>query len=162
MGCVAADSSKLIAVSCPDISRQIYNKKICNTMTREPPTVIRYSISFKQKVVREIEEEGMTISEASRRYGIKGGQTIQNWLRKFGKNHLISKIVRIEMKGEKDRVKELEAELKRVKLALADATMKNDVLETVIKLASDHYQTDIKKNLGQQPSKAPMPKKDTQ
>jgi hypothetical protein len=40
--------------------------------------------------------------------------------------------------------------------------MKNDVLETVIKLASDHYQTDIKKNLGHQPSKTPMPKKDTQ
>ncbi|PVD52508.1 transposase, partial [Terrimonas sp.] len=98
-------------------------------MTRDVQTVIRYSISFKQKVVRELEEEGLTISEASRRYGIKGGQTIQNWLRKFGKNHLISKIVRIEMKGEKDRVKELESELKRVKLALADATMKNDMLE---------------------------------
>lgn len=124
--------------------------------------MIRYSISFKQKVVREIEEEGMTISEASRRYGIKGGQTIQNWLRKFGKNHLISKIVRVEMKGEKDRLKELEVELKRVKLALADATLKNDVLETIITLASDHYQTDIKKNLGQQPSKAIMHKKDTQ
>ena len=124
--------------------------------------MIRYSISFKQKVVRGLEEEGLTISEASRRYGIKGGQTIQNWLRKFGKNHLISKIVRIEMKGEKDRVKELESELKRVKLALADATMKNDMLETLITLASDHYQTDIKKNLGQQPSKAATTKKDTQ
>lgn len=124
--------------------------------------MIRYSISFKQKVVREIEEEGLSLSEASRRYGIKGGETIQNWLRKFGKNHLISKIVRVEMKGEKDRLKELEVELKRVKLALADATLKNDVLETIITLASDHYQTDIKKNLGQQPSKAIMHKKDTQ
>lgn len=131
-------------------------------MTREPRTVLRYSISFKQKVVSEIEEEGLNISEASHRYGIKGGQTIQNWLRKFGKNHLISKLVRVEMKGEKDRVKELEAELKRVKLALADATMKNNVLETIITLASDHYQTDIKKNLGQHPSKAIMPKKATQ
>lgn len=131
-------------------------------MTRESKTVIRYSISFKQKVVREIEEEGLSLSEASRRYGIKGGETIQNWLRKFGKNHLISKIVRVEMKGEKDRLKELEVELKRVKLALADATLKNDVLETIITLASDHYQTDIKKNLGQQPSKAIMHKKDTQ
>lgn len=130
-------------------------------MTRGEKTVIRYSISFKQKVVREIEEEGLSLSEAARRYGIKGGQTIQNWLRKFGKNHLISKIVRVEMKGEKDRVKELEAELKRVKLALADATLKNDVLETIITLASDHYQTDIKKNLGQHPSKTIMKQKDT-
>ena len=131
-------------------------------MTREPRTVLRYSISFKQKVVKEIEEEGLTISEAARRYGIKGGETVQNWIRKFGQNYLLSKIVRVEMKGEKDRVKELEAELKRVKLALADATLNNDVLETIITLASDHYQTDIKKNLGRQPSKAIMPKKDTQ
>ena len=130
-------------------------------MTREPRTVVRYSISFKQKVVKEIEEEGLNISEAARRYGIKGGETIQNWIRKFGQNHLLSKIVRVEMKGEKDRVKELETELKRVKLALADAAMKNDVLETIITLVNDHYQTDVKKNLGHQPFKAIMSKKGT-
>ena len=130
-------------------------------MTRERKTLIRYSISFKQKVVKEIEAEGLNISEVARRYDIKGGQTIQNWIRKFGQNHLLSKIVRVEMKGEKDRVKELEGELKRVKLALADATLKNDVLETIITMVNDHYQTDVKKNLGQQPSKAIMKQKDT-
>jgi transposase-like protein len=130
-------------------------------VTRERKTLIRYSISFKQKVVKEIESEGLNISEAARRYDIKGGQTIQNWIRKFGQNHLLSKIVRVEMKGEKDRVKELEGELKRVKLALADATLKNDVLETIITMVNDHYQTDVKKNLGPQPSKAIMKKKDT-
>jgi transposase-like protein len=130
-------------------------------MTRERKTLIRYSISFKQKVVKEIEAEGLNISEVARRYDIKGGQTIQNWIRKFGQNHLLSKIVRVEMKGEKDRVKELEGELKRVKLALADATLKNDVLETIITMVNDHYQTDVKKNLGLQPSKVIMKKKDT-
>jgi transposase-like protein len=130
-------------------------------VTRERKTLIRYSISFKQKVVKEIEAEGLNISEVARRYDIKGGQTIQNWIRKFGQNHLLSKIVRVEMKGEKDRVKELEGELKRVKLALADATLKNDVLETIITMVNDHYQTDVKKNLGLQPSKVIMKKKDT-
>jgi transposase-like protein len=130
-------------------------------VTRERKTLIRYSISFKQKVVKEIEAEGLNISEVARRYDIKGGQTIQNWIRKFGQNHLLSKIVRVEMKGEKDRVKELEGELKRVKLALADATLKNDVLETIIKMVNDHYQTYVKKNLGLQPSKVIMKKKDT-
>lgn len=130
-------------------------------MTRERKTLIRYSISFKQKVVKEIEAEGLNISEVARRYDIKGGQTIQNWIRRFGQNHLLSKIVRVEMKGEKDRVKELEGELKRVKLALADATLKNDVLETIITMVNDHYQTDVKKNLGLQPSKVIMKKKDT-
>ncbi len=78
-------------------------------MAKQQKITTRYSISFKLKVVNEIEEEGLRISEAARRYGIKGGSTIQNWVKQFGKNHLLNKIVRIEMKGEKDRIKELEA-----------------------------------------------------
>ncbi|MGN6491113.1 MAG: transposase [Agriterribacter sp.] len=129
-------------------------------MTTVPKEVIRYSISFKQKVVKEV-EEGLSISSAARLYGIKGGQTIQTWLRKFGKNHLLNKIVRVEMKGEKDRVKELEAEIKKLKIALADTTMHNHLLENIIDLASEHYGSDIKKNLGSQPSKKATGKKDT-
>lgn len=127
-------------------------------MTKEPRTITRYSISFKQKVVKEI-EEGLSISEAARRYEIKGGSTIQKWLVKFGKNHLLSKIVRVEMKGEKDRVKELEAEVKRLKIALADATMEKYALETLVDIVDEHYQTDVKKNLGPQLSKEVAKKK---
>lgn len=129
-------------------------------MANRQREVIRYSISFKQKVVREIEEEGLGMSEAARRYGIQGGATVQQWVRKFGKNHLLSKVIRVEMKGEKDRLKELEAELKRVKIALADATMKNDLLETIIEMTNEHYHTDVKKNLGAGLSKGVTSKKD--
>ena len=66
------------------------------------------------------------------------------------------------MQGEKDRVKELEAEIKQLKLALADSTMENHVLNTVIKLVDEHYQTDVKKNLGQQRSQRATKKKDIQ
>lgn len=79
----------------------------------------------------------MTFSEARRRYGISGGQTIQKWVIKFGKNHLLDKIVRVEMKGEKDRVKELEAEVKKLKIALADATLAKDALETLIEVVNE-------------------------
>ena len=130
-------------------------------MANRQREVIRYSISFKQKVVREIEEEGLSYGQAARRYGIKGGPTIQRWVHKFGKNHLLNKIIRVEMKDEKDRLKELEAELKRVKLALANATMKNDLLETMIEMANEHYHTDVKKNLGQGLSKGATSKKGT-
>jgi transposase-like protein len=130
-------------------------------MTRQQRVIIRYSISFKQKVVKEIEEEGLGIAEAARRYDIKGGGAIQRWMRQFGKNHLLNKIVRVEMKGEKDRTKELEAEIKRLKIALADATMEKHALETLIDIVNGHYQTDVKKNLGQQPSKEVTKKKDT-
>lgn len=128
-------------------------------MTKEPRSITRYSISFKQKVVKEIEEEGLTVSEAARRYGIKGGSTIQKWLIKFGKNHLLSKIVRVEMKGEKDRIKELEAEIKRLKIALADVSMEKYALETLVNKVDEHYRTDVKKNLGQQLSRQAAKKK---
>jgi transposase-like protein len=128
-------------------------------MTRQPRTIIRYSISFKQKVVKEIEEEGLGIAEAARRYGIKGSNVIQNWLKQMGRNHLLNKVVRVEMKGEKDRAKELEAENKRLKIALADATMEKQALETLVTIVNEHYQTDVKKNLGQQPLKGVTKKK---
>ena len=118
-------------------------------MAKQQGTTLRYSISFKQKVVKEIEEEGLTFAQARLRYGIKGGQTLQNWALSFGKNNLLNKVVRVEMKGEKDRVKELEAQVKKLKIALADATLAKDALETLIDVVNEHYQTDVKKNLGQ-------------
>ena len=130
-------------------------------MAKQQKETIRYSISFKQKVVKEIEEEGLPIRVAARRYGIKGGATIQKWIKQFGKNHLLNKIVRVEMKGEKDRVKELEAEIKKLKIALADATMEKHVLEKLIDIVNENYQTDVKKNLEQQLSKEVMKKKGT-
>ena|ERR1700693_1401033 len=130
-------------------------------MTRQQKQTIRYSISFRQKVVKEIEEEGIKVSEAARRYGIKGGATLQRWIKELGKNHLLNKIVRIEVKGEKDRVRELEAEIKKLKIALADATMEKHALETLIEVVNENYQTDVKKNFGQQLSKGAAKKKGT-
>jgi transposase-like protein len=146
-------------VSCPGIGRQIFKQKSELNMTRQQKIITRYSISFKLKVVKEIEEEGYGIAEVARRYGIKGGNTIQKWVKQFGKNHLLNKIVRVEMKGEKDRTKELETEIKRLKIALADATMEKHALETLIEIVDEHYQTDVKKNLGQQPLKKSVKKR---
>ena len=128
-------------------------------MAKEQKTTIRYSISFRQKVIKEIEEEGLPVSTVARRYGIKGGNTVQRWLKIYGKNHLLNKIIRIEMKDEKDRIKELESELKKLKIALADATLANNAMETLIDIVNEHYHTDVKKNLGPRLSRDAMSKK---
>lgn len=91
---------------------------------------------------------------ASRRYGIKGSATVPGWIKQFGKNHLLNKIVRVEMKGEKDRTKELEKEVKKLKEALADAYLAKECAEKIIELANEEYKTDLKKNFGQQGSKS--------
>ena len=121
-------------------------------MTMGRKQVIRYSVGFKQQIIRELEEEGFSHSELRRRYGIRGGDTIPRWLRKFGKNHLLNKKVRIETMEEKDRVKSLEAEIKKLKLALADSLLAQQSLEVVIKEANKEYKTDLKKSFGESAS----------
>ena len=117
--------------------------------TKEQRKVIRYSISFKQMVVREVEEGG-GLEFIRRKYDIGGYGTISSWIRKFGKDHLLNKIVRIETMNEKDRLKKLEQENNQLKLALANAYMAKDCLEGVIQMANEEYKTDLKKNFGTQ------------
>ena len=118
-------------------------------MTKERKQVIRYSLSFKQRVIREMEEEGLTKVEVSRKYGIKGMRTVHNWICKFGKNNLLNKSIRIETMEEKDRIKQLQEEVKKLKLALADSLLAQRSLEVVIEEANKEYRTDLKKSFGE-------------
>ena len=115
--------------------------------TKEQRTVIRYSLSFKQMIVKEI-EQGSSIELTRRKYSIKGGSTIQQWISNFGKNHLLNKIVRIETMDESRKIRQLEEDVKKLKIALADAYMAKDCLEGVIKMANQEFKTDLKKNFG--------------
>jgi transposase-like protein len=115
----------------------------------------QYSLAFKQMIVREIEVGKFTLSEAKRTYDIGGWGTIPSWLKKFGKDHLLNKVVRIEMKGEKDRIKELERQKKELESALAQEHLKNICLESLIESVEEHYQIDVKKNFGDKALKKP-------
>jgi len=114
--------------------------------------VIRYSPAFKQKVVSEIESGQLTVAQARRVYDIRGGATIPRWLRQFGKNHLLPKVVRVEMRDEKDRIQELEREKRALESALAQEHLKNLCLEALLECVEEHYQVDVKKTFGQKVS----------
>lgn len=116
-------------------------------MTKTVREFNRYSISFKKQVVEEL-EKGSSYSYLQKKYDIRGAETIQRWVRSFGRDHLLNKSVRIETMDEKRRLKELEDENKRLKLALADSIVANKMLETLINVANDEYKTDLKKNFG--------------
>ena len=118
-------------------------------MTKSVRKLKRYSISFKQKVVGEVEQDGLSVPEAKRRYGITGATTIQGWLKEFGKQHLLNTVVRVEMKGEQERLREMEKEIAKLKIALADAYLQRDCAEEVIRQAGRLYGEDFKKKFGQ-------------
>ncbi len=43
-----------------------------------------YSMSFKLQVVREIESGELSMTTATRKYGIQARSSVRNWLRKYG------------------------------------------------------------------------------
>lgn len=121
-------------------------------MTQINRTIIRYSLSFKQQVVKEIEHQGETKDWIRKKYGIKGSSTLQNWIRKFGKDHLLNRVIRVETMEEKDKIKHLENQVRKLKLALADSLLAQQTLEVVIDEANKEYKTDLKKNFGESAS----------
>ena len=85
-------------------------------------TVIRYSEAFKLYVVGELEKgKFQSPSEASAHYGITGAQTVKKWVRKFGKDQLLKRVVRIEVPQEQDQVKALKKQVRKLEKALAEA-----------------------------------------
>jgi len=118
----------------------------------------QFSMSFKQKVISEIESGQLSIAEASKVYDIKSKQTIYLWLRKFGRQYLINRGGRIVSKEKKDRIAELEHQKQELESALAKAHLKNLCLESLIECVEEQYKIDVKKNFGPKASKRALSK----
>lgn len=113
------------------------------------PTTVKYSEAFKMTVVKEIEKGRLNKSQAMEKYGIRGSETITRWLKKFGKNHLLGKVVRIEMEDELSEIKRLKKEKKELESALAQTQMEVLALESLVEIAKDDYGIDLKKKIGE-------------
>lgn len=108
----------------------------------------RYSLAFKQKVISEIEAGKYSLSRARQIYDIHGGGTLYRWLRQFGKGHLIANIVKVQMKDEKDKLKELVQKNRDLESALAQAHLKLLMYESLLESVEAHYHVDLKKTFG--------------
>ena len=106
--------------------------------------VIRYSIGFKQQVIQQLEPGRFgSISEAKEHFGIRGDYTIQRWLRKYGRNHLCAKVVRVEKLNEKNQIRELKKQLRQLKEALGQTQAEKIIGEEFLKIACEQLGLDI-------------------
>lgn len=95
--------------------------------------IIRYSEAFKRQVVQDLEDGTLrSCSQARQRYGIKGSMTVMNWVRRYGRNDLLTKVVRVEKPGERDQFKEMAKRIRDLEHALAETRMRE-------LLAEGHY-----------------------
>lgn len=110
------------------------------TKKRVTPKVVKfYSEAFQRQVVEEVEQGLLTVTEAQQRYRIGAHNTIDRWRRKYGMLGKV-KVVRITMKNEKSRIRDLEE-------LLADERLKNKLLNAQLDVIEEEYGADIKKKL---------------
>lgn len=97
----------------------------------------RYSESFKQKIVSELEKGESSITALKTKYGIGGNETIQRWIKQFGKNDLLSKKVRIEMPDELSQIKKLQARISELEQGLIKTQLENLSNQAYLDLACE-------------------------
>lgn len=123
----------------------------------ERVVIRRYSEAFKVQVVSELESGQLrSIGEARRLYGIVGGETVVSWLKKYGKERHLPRIMRVETLDERDQLKQLRQENDRLKKALADEHMKASLYESWLEIACEEFGVEdvdgFKKKLASQQS----------
>jgi len=102
--------------------------------------VVRYSESFKMQVISELESGKVaSMAEARRKYGIKGGGTIKGWLKKYGKNHLLSKVVKVKTPEDLDETKALKKRIAELEKALADTSVKAVINEAYFQVVCEEF-----------------------
>lgn len=112
-------------------------------MTR---TYKKYSEAIKKQIVSEY-EAGSSISELNRKYGITGGQTVQSWIKKYAKEGMRHRYIRIQQIEEINQVKALEKRIKELEQALGKTTLEKLKLESIVEELEETFGLDrVKKN----------------
>jgi transposase-like protein len=101
---------------------------------------VRYSEAFKLRVVSEL-ETGRVVSqnEARERYGIGGSSTISKWIRKYGKNDLAAKVIRVETSKDRDAMKALKKRIRELEKAVADAKVQEVLHKAYFEIVCERY-----------------------
>ena len=106
--------------------------------------VYNYSTAFKLQVIEQLESGRFnSINEAREHYGIGGDNTIRLWLRKYGRNHLCPKIVRVEMPDEKDQIKQLKKQIKQLQQMLGRKDAEKAISEAFLEIACEKLGEDV-------------------
>jgi len=115
-------------------------------------TAIRYSEAFKKQVVDEIARGKFTSPyKAQKAYGIRGQMTVTKWIRKYGRDDLLPKRIRIETMEEVDHLKVARKRIKELEAALADAHIDHCLEHAFLEIACERLDVpldDFKKKNG--------------
>jgi transposase-like protein len=105
----------------------------------------RYSESFKKSVVASYEKGELSVLELSRLHGVHN-VSIYKWIYKYSTfNEKGYRVIEHKMSTSK-KVKELEEKIKDLERKVGQKQITIDYLETMMEVAKDELNIDIKKN----------------
>ena len=112
-----------------------------------------YSTSLKLQIVQEIETGNLSISLATKKYGIQCRKTVVEWLKKFGNFDWDNQTPLNMPKSPEQKIMELEAQVKLLEKQKAFleqqafvAEKKAIIFDMMIDIAEKEYKIDIRKN----------------
>lgn len=112
------------------------------------PSTIRYSLAFKRKVISEIENGTFkSLSEVTRSYGMSLA-TVRRWTERYGKYDSTHVKLRVEMKDEKDKIKEQAKRIKELESALANSHLEVVMMKARLQYHGIKSKENVKKKSG--------------
>ena len=108
-----------------------------------------YELPFRRWLVREIEEQRMSVSEAVKQFNFNpknGANLIRSWCSRYAPEMILSLGDMTE--AEKQKLASLQKKLKAAEKQLEDARMHNIALDTLIDVAEEKLKINIRKKPG--------------
>lgn len=113
----------------------------------------KYSEEFKRTIVSDFESGKFSVVQLEKLHGINNG-LIYQWIYKFSNfNEKGYRIVEHKSSSQK-KVRDLENKIKELEAALGRKQIMIDYLETMMEVAKEELDIDIKKNYATPPSKS--------
>jgi len=111
-----------------------------------------YSEEFKRQIVSDFESGKYSVLQLEKLHGISNA-SIYSWIYKFSTfNKKGYRVVEHNQSSQK-KVKALQAQVKELQAALGRKQIQIDYLETMMKVAKEEFDIDIKKNFDTPQSK---------
>lgn len=108
----------------------------------------RYSDAFKRKVVSDIRNGLYSASRALAIYKIGGTMTVYNWLAKYDPGNVLVHRGNKMKNTKQETVVDMKSRIRYLEQIVSDLNIEKKILETTIKIVSEEYGIDLKKNIG--------------
>ena len=119
-------------------------------MTTDERRRRRFSPSFKEKKVREIEQKQTTISQVCRQYQV-AAITVYRWISAYGDSYQKESRMIVELESDTRVILEQRKRIAELERIIGQKQVQLDFTEKMIELAEETYGVDIKKKFNSGP-----------